>query len=208
MVRCFSCSVILISVLILLQGCIFKKQCSVLQTFTSEQEKQQAWIHHQQQILPVTAWQVTGRAGIRTAKKALSAGISWQQNHTRYLLMLKNPLGQPVLKLSGYPDHYVLQTSGNKPVTGSNVRQLVFDETGWEMPFDALSYWMRGIPLPEIPASTELNDQGRLAMLNQSGWKIIYSQYTCFGKYILPSRIRLIHNDFNIILSLLWDRVR
>lgn len=193
----------------MLHGCaLFKKYTPPGITFKSEQEKQRAWGHHKKQIQSITAWKVTGRTGIRTDNDAITADMDWQQHDVNYTFILRNPLGQMVMHLSGAPGTSTLLTPNQKPVTGYSGEQLIFKATGRTIPFDALPYWVRGIPLPEIPAATQLNDQGKLAVLEQSGWKVYYNHYVCSGSYTLPSRVRLTRRDISVTLLLSWKNVK
>jgi outer membrane lipoprotein LolB len=53
----------------------------------------------------------------------------------------------------------------------------------------ALRYWVLGLPAPGTVASRTLDPRGRLAALEQSGWRIRFLDYGRQDGYELPGRV-------------------
>lgn len=61
------------------------------------------------------------------------------------------------------------------PRTGSDPAALVRDATGWEIPIDAMTAWVRGVPASNTkPAAAQYDAHGRLSHLEEDGWVIDY----------------------------------
>ena len=55
---------------------------------------------------------------------------------------------------------------------------------GWTIPVRSLRYWALGIPDPSVPATTELDEQGRLQTLEQNNWRVEISTCSTLGNSV------------------------
>ena len=69
------------------------------------------------------------------------------------------------------------------------MRQLLVETTGWDVPFDDMDWWVRGLPAPGAKAEQELDEDGRLKTLTQLGWEVEFLEYGRYGAYELPSKL-------------------
>ena len=69
--------------------------------------------------------------------------------------------------------------------------------TGWDLPIQALPYWLKGLPAPEIEVQTMELDPARdlLQKLQQDEWQVLYQDYQDFHGYTLPTRLRIQRGD-------------
>ncbi len=166
--------------------------CATPHVLPPQDNPQLAWRDRQAQLLPLTTWKFAGRVAIRSAQEGGQVSMRWERNSQGENIDLSGPLGRGLIRLQQDENGARLQDSNQRVHTAPNAEALLFNTTGWRIPLEGLHYWIRGLPAPGAPARQELDDQGRLAILWQSGWEIRFLAYTRFGLYDLPSRLTLI----------------
>ena len=146
------------------------------------------WQARQSALAPIVAWKIQGRLSIRTAKEGGQASLLWVRDGAQQRLDLTGPLGRGHLRLTQNNDGAELRDADQKIWRADNAEQLLYRTTGWWVPLDGLNYWVLGLPMPHAPATEELDDQGRLKTLIQSGWEIRFIEYAHYGSLELPQR--------------------
>jgi len=127
--------------------------------------------------------------------------MNWREAAGHYRLNLAGPLGQGALQIIGTVGGVAhLQTANGRQYAARDADALVLSATGWQLPVTGLRYWIRGIPAPGGKASMALDDHGRLARLQQSGWDITYSRYQSAAGRDWPSRMHLETADISVTL--------
>ena len=134
-------------------------------------------------------WELKGKIGIQTAEEAGSASIDWQQRGNEFTVSLYGPLGAHAIKLIGRPGQAIIQTADGKQYTATNPEQLLSQQTGWHLPVSYLRYWVRGLPVPNLPYQSQFDMNHRLNVLIQQGWLIQFLSYTRSGSLDLPTKI-------------------
>ena len=72
-----------------------------------------------------------------------------------------------------------LSDSKGNEKTGETPEELLFEVLGWQVPFNALKYWLRAVPQPDYAYDYRLNAQTQdLSELRQRGWHLYFSKYT------------------------------
>ncbi len=97
----------------------------------------------------------------------------------------------------------VLDGLDGGPRRGADAGELLVEATGWEIPVQALAYWIRGQPAPELPsAELQYGVDGHLAALTQGGWKIAYTAWQpgTDETPALPARIEAERGDSRVSL--------
>ena len=166
--------------------------CATPPVLPPKENPQLAWRDRQAQLLPLTSWKLAGRMAVRSAQEGGQVSMRWERNSQGENIDLSGPLGRGLIRLQQDKNGARLQDSNQRVHTAPNAEALLFNTTGWRIPLEGLHYWIRGLPAPDAPTRQELDDQGRLAILWQSGWEIRFLAYTRFGLYDLPSRLTLI----------------
>lgn len=147
------------------------------------------WQARQTELRPITAWKIQGRLAMRTAEEGWQASLNWVREGERHRIDLTGPLGRGHLRLTRDDHGAELRDADQHVWRAENLEQLLYRTTGWHVPLDGLNYWVLGLPLPNTVASQELDPQGRLKMLAQSGWDIRFLEYTRYGSLDLPSKL-------------------
>ena len=100
-------------------------------------------------------------------------------------------MGGTALELRGDSDGVTLH-GGDGVHYARSPESLLLEHTGWSIPLRGLRYWVLGIVSPDGEAEgLELDREGRLARIVQSGWRIAYRRYAKVQDLDLPSRIDL-----------------
>ncbi len=140
---------------------------------------------HQQQresaLASIPAWSLAGRVAVSSGREGGSGRIDWQQDGARYAVELSAPVTRQSWRLRGEPGGTaVLEGLDGGPREGSNAQVLLREATRWEIPVDALAYWVRGAAADAArhgAAARAFGADGRLAALEQDGWRIAYSDW-------------------------------
>jgi outer membrane lipoprotein LolB len=137
------------------------------------------------------AFEVAGRLSVRHGSDAMAANFRWRHASERDELELASPLGQTIALLSGDSSGVWLQPADGKVSTAGDWAALTERELGWPLPVQGLSFWILGLPRPGSPSTAETGDDGRVAVLRQDGWTIVYQAYAPTDEGARPSRVTL-----------------
>ncbi len=135
-----------------------------------------SWKEHRNRISTLEQWSLEGKTGARQGDASTSFNMVWTQQGSAFEIHLFGPLGQGSVSISG-DDTFATLTQGSEQITASNLQTLVAENHSIQLPLDALTYWIRGIPDPSQPAQIALGSQGLLAHMLQLDWDIVYTDY-------------------------------
>jgi outer membrane lipoprotein LolB len=169
------------------------------------QDSEQRYSERTERLLGWQAWSLTGRIGVNRGDEGGSGRLDWSVRDETSRLAFRGTLGQGAWRLDVTPDLARLELKDGTVREAPRVEDLVLDQTGWEAPVTALSWWVRGLVWPGGPAPTErqLNDDGTLALLRQAGWQIGWTRYSERDEsLLLPSRLELTRDDVSIKLAI------
>ena len=151
---------------------------------------------------PQSSFDVAGRLSARHGGEALTANFRWRHSGQRDELELASPLGQTVAVLSGDASNVRLQAADGRVSTASDWSALTAQGLGWPLPVDGLAFWIQGAPRPGSAFSTEMGDEGRVALLRQDGWMIVYHSYTqAAASDWRPARVTLSYPDVELRIA-------
>lgn len=185
--------------LFLLTGCsFFNADKQPEGTIKTANEK--VWQQHQQKIAQLNIWQISGKAGIKTADDSGSASLFWLQQFTSFDIRLSGPLGRGATRIIGDTGQVTIDIAGQGRFTASTAEELVKQQLGWNLPVSHLTWWIKGLPAPDSPYTNVLNNDSRLEHLYQDNWSIEYKAYQELQGYWLPQRIIAKSSDIQIIL--------
>jgi len=147
------------------------------------------------------SWHLQGRLALSMAREAWSATLQWTQTPENYLLRLIAPLGRGSFELRGDEQGVLLRLAPNQVLRARDPESLLQKQFGWQVPVTGLRYWVRGIPVPDVQIDRlQLDGQGRISVLQQSGWQVTYTDYSSQGGYELPGRIAMANNALKLRL--------
>jgi outer membrane lipoprotein LolB len=149
------------------------------------------------------AFDVAGRMSVRHGSAALSASFRWTHANERDELELASPLGQTVALLSGDASQVRLQSADGRVSTADGWGALTEQGLGWPLPVQGLAFWIQGSQRPGAPFSVEAGDDGRVALLRQDGWTILYQAYAeAADATWRPSRLTLTYPDVELRIAI------
>lgn len=156
--------------------------------------QQADWDRHRQQLAALDQWKASGKLAVHSGEEAGTANLEWLQMGKHSHLQLSGPMGLQATRIHSDGDR--LHISQGDQETSVDLRQpgALRAHTGWDLPVESLSWWLRGLPAPHSRAR-ETIDQGLLRSLHQDGWHIRFDSYTEDRGYRLPQRLDLERGD-------------
>ena len=144
-------------------------------------------------------WQLSGKLAVRQPSDSGTAIINyWKQDGEAYDLALSSSfLGMGSTNLKGVPGFIELTLSNGETYRSGDPDALMKAATGWQLPMESLTWWIRGLPAPGGDFRLLFDDRGELAMIRQAGWEIRYDRWHELQGDIpaLPARITALKED-------------
>ncbi len=156
---------------------------------------QRLWQTRESALLPIQHWELRGRLAVRTEERGGQASLTWKRAAAQHSIRLNGPLGRGMVRVTQDETGAQLQDAEQRVFYADNAEDLLFRYTGWRLPLTNLNYWVRGVPVPNLPATRELDDAGRLKSLRQQGWEVQYQEYVRFEGHELPNRLTLTYDQ-------------
>ncbi len=139
---------------------------------------------------------LAARFAVRYGSESATGGVQWRHSDAADDLLITNPLGQGVARITRSGEQFELETSNGERHQAPDAESLTQQVLGWSLPLRGLPQWVLARPRAGEPAEIARGDDGRVKSLNQDGWQIDYEQYA--GDR--PSRLNLAREDLRIRL--------
>jgi outer membrane lipoprotein LolB len=165
------------------------------------------WAKHEKQADAVRAWNLFGRMAVSTPDESFTANIAWKKHQSGQSINIYNSLGNSYLKLKQVnkkqPFKVTLELRDGKIINGQTVEEVMSQVVSWPLPIHLLDFWIRGLTLTNAENSELLyNDDGSLNKQVYRNWVIEYSRYADFNEKRLPKRLKIVHKDYSLKLSI------
>jgi outer membrane lipoprotein LolB len=147
------------------------------------------WDAHRQQVAAIGPWRLAGRVAVSNATESWQANVYWWQSAERFDVKLIGPFGQGAVRITSGATGVQMELPDGQRVAGGDAATLLNQALGWEIPVAALSYWVRGLPASADAAEMVLDEAGRLARLDQMGWRVAYQRYDTVEGTALPAKL-------------------
>lgn len=134
-------------------------------------------------------WVLDGRLAVSDDEDGGSGKLEWRHRPGLSELDFRGALGRGAWQLDIEPGHAVLRLANGETWEAPDVSILVRDHVGWDVPVDALGWWVRGLAAPGRLADRDLDADGRMTRLSQHGWEVEYQRYRDFSGMALPVRL-------------------
>ena len=135
-------------------------------------------------------FELSGRIAVSYRDDAGSGNIAWRHSPRADEMLLSTPLGQGVARLTRVDGEITLKTQDGREYRAADAESLTEQVLGFRVPIVGLADWVRGRPAQApapAPTRQRADAAGRLAELEQAGWRIEYLAY----EGALPARVRL-----------------
>ena len=151
---------------------------------------------------------ILGRVLVAYGNKGFTSNLRWQHELERDELWLLTPTGQALAHIVDTPHGATLTSIDQTAYHAGSVESLTRQALGWELPLTRLQYWVRGLPVPEIPAgAAERDSAGRLVKLAQDGWVVNYEYPATTEPEAQPRLVELSNSENRIRLVIdSWRR--
>jgi outer membrane lipoprotein LolB len=142
-------------------------------------------------------FELSGRIAMKYRDEAASGNVAWRHSATGDELLLTTPLGQGIARLARTGEEITLTMQDGREFRAADAESLTEQALGFRLPLGGLADWVRARAAPG-PAVTREDAEGRLAEIEQFGWKVEYLEYA--GK--LPSRLNLAYPGVQLRLAI------
>ena len=122
-----------------------------------------------------TPFVLGGRISARRGDAGVAGSFSWQHAQGHDAIELATPLGQTLAKLEGDAHEANVQLQDGRTQSAPTWQALTERAFGVTIPVDGLASWIRAMPRPGARFSAERDAQGRVSVLRQDGWDIVYA---------------------------------
>lgn len=157
-----------------------------------------------EQVLGTVAdWSLSGRVALSNNGRGGSGRIDWRQRGGSFEVSLAAPITRQSWRLEGGGGIARLEGLEGGTRIGTDPGRLLREATGWEIPVGSLASWVRGARDPEAgPATLEFGADGRLARMQQDGWKLEFGDWAPGPglEVELPGRIEAERGDARVRL--------
>jgi outer membrane lipoprotein LolB len=145
-----------------------------------------------------TPFTATGRLSARHGREAVAVHFEWSHRPPRDELAVTTPLGQTVAELSGdaAQPRVEVRTADGRTAEAADWSSLTEQALGFPLPVEGLAAWIRGAPHPGAGYARETDREGRVALLRQDGWEIVYDYPDAAAR--APLRLRITYPEFEI----------
>jgi outer membrane lipoprotein LolB len=159
---------------------------------------------HRQAILAAQDWQLSGRLSVRQNNDSERVSLNWKQNAEDFDITLWGTLGLGSTRIFGSDQGLTIEKPNEAPVQLSGLDALSREYLVFDFPAAYLLYWVRGVPVPQLPASQVLDGNNLLSTLSQrdpSGrnWDLSFDRYRTANALNLPGRIRVTSGNIQLI---------
>ena len=140
----------------------------------------------------VSAFELTGRVNVRVESKAYPGRLHWHHAPSTDEVWLYSPVGTAVAHMRHDASGALLVTSDGKEYRADDLKVLSRQVLGWDLPLEDLQFWVRGLGSPALGAAEREDDEGgKLRLLKQAGWQVVYLDWAPAGASGLPSKLDL-----------------
>jgi len=168
---------------------LFLAACSALEP----RREPTSWASHSAQLAALQQWTARGKVALRSADSAESAGLVWRQQGPATDLQLSGPLGVGATSIHSDGARLEIRRGDEQQILDVSTADAIRQSVGWDLPLQALAYWLKGLPAPgQSVQDMEFDpDTGLLRRLHQEDWEVRYQKYGEFGGVILPLRLQV-----------------
>lgn len=118
---------------------------------------------------------IGGRISARRGADGVAGVFAWKHDAAHDAIELSTPLGQTIAQLEGDAREVTVRLAGGRVESAPDWSRLTERAFGVTIPVEGLAKWLRGIPRASSRSDVERDDAGRVALLRQDGWEIIYA---------------------------------
>jgi outer membrane lipoprotein LolB len=158
------------------------------------------WATRSAALQDVTRWEFHGRIGVSSGAEGFNGNLWWWQRDDDFRASIGGPLGVGTVRIAGLGTRFTITDKDGTEIEIRDAETELQTMYGWTIPVDSLRFWALGIPDPQQPASMEFDGDGRLATLEQQGWRVAIDQYRQAGGETMPRRLTARSEQGKVVL--------
>ena len=143
-------------------------------------------------------WEFKGRIAVKSGDDGFNARFNWTQDGDAFNATVSGPLGMGTVRIDGDGSSVVLTDKDGETTVLDDAEADLRRRYGWTIPVASLRFWALGIPDPALPAAKDLDEEGRLARLAQSGWVVEITSYREGGGQPMPRILSAANPDTRV----------
>jgi len=135
------------------------------------------------------SWELEGRLAVNDGKDGGSGNFNWSRQADSTQMDFHGALGRGAWHLEADANGAKLEMANGEVSRAATVNDLARQALGWQIPVDALEWWVRGLEAPGTSQDRELDERGLLTRLSQFGWNIEYGRYNDSDVVLMPYKM-------------------
>ncbi|MFT5110859.1 MAG: outer membrane lipoprotein LolB [Parasphingorhabdus sp.] len=152
---------------------------------------EKAWQQHLEDMEDVDSWDIKGKMAVRTADDGGSATFLWLRKQSDHRIEMYGPFGGGRAVIAQNHQGANLRDNKKNYFEDKNAELLLYRRVGWHVPFNAMNFWMKGVPMPGPVKHLELGADGKALAFQQDGWDVRYLDYTERLGLVVPRKMFL-----------------
>jgi len=152
-------------------------------------------------LVSLDQWSLEGRIAINDGHDGGSGRFNWRRHGEDSHMEFHGALGRGAWRLQADGGGAVLELANGETSRAPSVGQLVERQLGWEIPVDALAWWVRGCAAPGDRDWRRLDEHGWLMGLSQFGWEIEFARYADAEGIFMPLKLKASQDSYVVKLA-------
>jgi outer membrane lipoprotein LolB len=140
------------------------------------------------------AFTIDGRLSARRGNEGATANFAWTHDVGRDHVDLSSPFGQVYARVDGREGRIDVERPGGTTESFADWQSMSTALLGAPVPLNYLAWWIRGAAHAGAAATVERDDRGRVLVLRDQAWEIVYS-YPDDAPSARPARVVLKYPD-------------
>jgi outer membrane lipoprotein LolB len=137
---------------------------------------------------------IDGRLSAKRGSDGVAANFAWIHEPGRDRVDLASPFGQVYARIESAENRIAVERPGGATETYPDWKAMTASLLGAPVPMDDLAFWIRGGARAGAQAYVERDAQGRVLVLRQQAWEIVYA-YPDEAPSARASRMKLSYPD-------------
>ncbi len=142
----------------------------------------------------LSAWNMQGKFSFYH-KETVLGSFEWERQPRHYKMFFHGPLSVGTALLEGGPLKVRFSNDRGEQAEGDSAEELLDVHMGWHVPIEALPYWVQGKVVPREKAVVTRDEYGRLAVIEQLGWRVEILEYHLWHGLMMPKRFLFKRDD-------------
>jgi len=165
-------------------------------------DSENAYRDRMENIVSIDTWYLAGKISLDDGDQGGSGKLQWRVSAANSSIDFHGAMGRGAWHLDISPDRAVLREAGGDEHSAPGVDSLIQQQMGWPVPVVALKWWVRGLVAPGPVEAMQLDDQGLLTSLIQSGWQVEFERYSSASGIPMPKRLNARQDNYRVKLAI------